>query len=571
MNKEAIISHIREVMERYDVKEQGFDAKEFNSKEDEREDITRSQLSRNNDTTVKSCMNIAYDISNKIRPFRSKMNNYQEMVFNNAVIEEGEFITDQFYKVTFEGTIIRGVFVNCHFDQTTFEKTNFINSAFVNCQFDNTLSVKSVYKNTLFVGCSYLDLKNDDYDNDFTQALEVPFTDIFEDGFEKKTIHNSADMDEKKAEKALALIHEHAKEGKPTKEELADMFEDEESYNAEKGFSFNSYEQTTIDEFQEEEEEQARPETTEETIDEENIETEPEQEEKKEINLTEDKEEGEEIMETLNEEKSFEGKTFTELDAGMSLEDKEFTDCEFDGVTFRRILPTGVPFAKCTFKNVVFDVAINNMQFTGCRFENVLFKKFVKNVLFENSDITFSTEQNRDVFTACSYIMADEAKKNKEAEEMICGKPKVKEYTEEEKQAMIKDEVEKNLEEAKNTAYEEGFKEGKETAENENDNPAEDLVETLKGLAEFTNGLVEKADKLVEKEKQTRKPKVEYRPKELTEEEIKKITIKYLHAHLTDFGNLFNEAQNYTEEESTEAEEKDSLVTESEESPETFL
>ena len=97
---------------------------------------------------------------------------------------------------------------------------------------------------------------------------------------------------------------------------------------------------------------------------------------------------------------------------------------------------------------MVFDVAVANMQFANCTFSNVLFTKMVKNVLFEGCSINFSSEQMKEVFTACSYI-ASEEKRDESVENIICGEPRVKELTEEEKQVLIKEEVEKRVGEEK--------------------------------------------------------------------------------------------------------------------------
>ena len=153
MTKEQMINSIREVIERYNITEQGFNTRAFNDKAPERIEIKKSELHCNNDEKVKTCMIINCDISDKLEPFRSKMNNYEEISIENADISRAEFVSDQFYKVIFEGGRLSGIFINCHFDQAFFNKTTFSNVAFVNCSFDETVSRNSSYKNTYFIGC----------------------------------------------------------------------------------------------------------------------------------------------------------------------------------------------------------------------------------------------------------------------------------------------------------------------------------------------------------------------------------------------------------------------------------
>lgn len=128
-----------------------------------------------------------------------------------------------------------------------------------------------------------------------------------------------------------------------------------------------------------------------------------------------------------------EGQTFAqnEFENGFKFKGKRFDKCTFKDIKISEYLPTGAPFIECTFENVVFDVAVANMQFANCTFINVLFTKMVKNVLFEGCNINFSSEQMKEVFTACSYI-ASEEKRNETAENIICGEPRTKELTEDE-------------------------------------------------------------------------------------------------------------------------------------------
>ena len=153
MTKEQMITSIREVIEKYNITEQGFNTRAFNDKASERIEIRKAELHCNNDEKVKTCMIINCDISDKLEPFRSKMNNYEEISIENADISRAEFVSDQFYKVIFEGGRLSGIFINCHFDQALFNKTTFSNVAFVNCSFDETVSRNSSYKNTYFIGC----------------------------------------------------------------------------------------------------------------------------------------------------------------------------------------------------------------------------------------------------------------------------------------------------------------------------------------------------------------------------------------------------------------------------------
>ena len=95
MTKEQMITAIREVIERYNISEQGFNTRAFNDKAPERIEIKKAELHCNNDEKVKTCMIINRDISNKLEPFRSKMNNYEEIAIDNADISRAEFVSDQ--------------------------------------------------------------------------------------------------------------------------------------------------------------------------------------------------------------------------------------------------------------------------------------------------------------------------------------------------------------------------------------------------------------------------------------------------------------------------------------------
>ena len=178
----------------------------------------------------------------------------------------------------------------------------------------------------------------------------------------------------------------------------------------------------------------------------------------------------------------------------------------------------------------------------------------VKNVLFEGCDIKFSDEQLKDVFTACSYI-ASEEKRDETAENLICGEPRTKDLTEEEKQALIKEEVEKRVEEERKTAYDEGVKAGIESAQEESESVSmEDLVESIRNLSKcVSEGLldvVNKAGSLVEKEADKHKTIEKEVVRELTEEEKKDMVIRYIHDHSAQALELFASAQNYKPEES---------------------
>lgn len=554
MTKEQMINSIREVIERYNITEQGFNTRAFNDKAPERIEIKKSELHCNNDEKVKTCMIINCDISDKLEPFRSKMNNYEEISIENADISRAEFVSDQFYKVIFEGGRLSGIFINCHFDQAFFNKTTFSNVAFVNCSFDETVSRNSSYKNTYFIGCHYRDLITEG-ENDTDTMHEFPFCDVQPSPCEDGTIHHSADVDEKNIQEELAQ-HEEI-EGIP--EELTQdsekMFENSDDKEIPKVIEFH---QQTIDDYDESQVvedvsggKESNPET--------------------EHNNTEDNEGEESNMEqtvkTETQTIDIEGQNFTqnEFENGFKFKGKRFDECTFKDIKISEYLPTGAPFSDCTFENVVFDVAVANMQFTNCTFSNVLFTKMVKNVLFEGCDINFSSEQMKEVFTACSYI-ASEEKRDEIAENIICGEPRVKELTEEEKQALIKEEVEKRVEEERKTAYDEGVKAGIESIQEESENvPMEDLVESIRKLSERMSecmlDVVNKASSVVEKEADKHKTIEKEVVRELTEEEMKDMVIRYIHDHSAQALELMTSAQNYKPEESEKTEAENSYAT----------
>ena len=548
MTKEQMITSIREVIKRYNISEQGFNTIAFNDKASERIEIKKSELHCNNDEKVKTCMIINCDISDKLEPFRSKMNNYEEISFNNADISRAEFVNDQFYQVRFEGGRISGIFINCHFDQTLFNKMTFSNVAFVNCSFDDTVSANSNYKNTYFIGCHYHDLIEKG-ENDTDTMHEFPFCDIQPSPCEDGTIHYSSNVDEKKVQEELK---KHDNEGIPEEltQDISKMFE-----NSDDGKSQNvtGFHQQTLEDY---------PEVS--GVDnlsdgkESNLETE------KEKNSTENNEGEENNMEqtvkTEVQKRDIEGQIFSqnEFENGFKFNGKRFDNCTFKDIKISEYLPTGAPFSDCTFENVVFDVAVANMQFANCKFSNVLFTKMVKNVLFEGCDIKFSDEQLKDVFTACSYI-ASEEKRDETAENLICGEPRTKELTKEEKQALIKEEVEKRVEEERKTAYDEGVKAGIESAQEESESVSmEDLVESIRNLSKcVSEGLldvVNKAGSLVEKEADKHKTIEKEVVRELTEEEKAEMAIRYIHDNINQVGELITSAQNYKSEESQRAE-----------------
>lgn len=554
MTKEQMINSIREVIERYNITEQGFNTRAFNDKAPERIEIKKSELHCNNDEKVKTCMIINCDISDKLEPFRSKMNNYEEISIENADISRAEFVSDQFYKVIFEGGRLSGIFINCHFDQAFFNKTTFSNVAFVNCSFDETVSRNSSYKNTYFIGCHYRDLITEG-ENDTDTMHEFPFCDVQPSPCEDGTIHHSADVDEKNIQEELAQ-HEEI-EGIP--EELTQdsekMFENSDDKEIPKVIEFH---QQTIDDYDESpvvEDVSGGKESNPET----------------EHNNTEDNEGEENNMEqtvkTETQTIDIEGQNFTqnEFENGFKFKGKRFDECTFKDIKISEYLPTGAPFSDCTFENVVFDVAVANMQFTNCTFSNVLFTKMVKNVLFEGCDINFSSEQMKEVFTACSYI-ASEEKRDEIAENIICGEPRVKELTEEEKQALIKEEVEKRVEEERKTAYDEGVKAGIESIQEESENvPMEDLVESIRNLSERMSecmlDVVNKASSVVEKEADKHKTIEKEVVRELTEEEMKDMVIRYIHDHSAQALELMTSAQNYKPKESEKTEAENSYAT----------
>ena len=547
MTKEQMITAIKEVIKNYNITEQGFNTRAFNDKAPERIEIKKAELHCNNDEKVKTCMIINCDISDKLEPFRSKMNNYEEISFNNADISRAEFVSDQFYKVEFEGGRISGIFINCHFDQALFNKMTFSNVAFVNCSFDDTVSENSNYKNTYFIGCHYHDLIEKG-ENDTDTMHEFPFCDIQPSPCEDGTIHHSSDVDEKNIQEEL---NNHDNEG--ILEELTHdpnkMFEGNDD---EKNQNVIVFRQQTIDDYDESPEADDLSDGKES-----NLET--------EHNSTENDEGEENNMEqTVKTEKQtidIEEQTFTqnEFENGFKFKGKRFDKCTFKDIKISEYLPTGAPFSECTFENVVFDVAVANMQFANCTFSNVLFTKMVKNVLFEGCSINFSSEQMKEVFTACSYI-ASEEKRDETAENIICGEPRVKELTEEEKQALIKEAVEKRVEEERKTAYDEGMKAGKESVQQEESEnvPMEDLVESIRNLSERMSecmlDVVNKTSSVVEKEADKHKTIEKEVVRELTEEEMKDMAIRYIHDNINQVGELITSAQNYKPEESEKSE-----------------
>ena len=543
MTKEQMITSIRKVIEKYNIREQGFNTIAFNDKASERIEIKKSELHCNNDEKVKTCMIINCDISDKLEPFRSKMNNYEEISFNNADISRAEFVSDQFYKVQFESARISGIFINCHFDQALFNKMTFSNVAFVNCSFDDTVSENSNYKNTYFIGCHYHDLIEKG-ENDTDTMHEFPFCDVQPSPCEDGTIHHSSDVDEKKVQEELDKQEDDEGLPKELTQGPDKMFENSDDKEIPKAIGFH---QQTIDDYPEEEkvkdsfnDEGSNPEA--------------------EHNNTENDEGEENNMEqTVKTEAQIidiEGQTFTqnEFENGFKFKGKRFDECIFKDIKVSEYLPTGAPFSECTFENVVFDVAVANMQFANCKFSNVLFTKMVKNVLFEGCDIKFSDDQLKDVFTACSYI-ASEEKRDETAENLICGEPRTKELTEEEKKALIKEEVEKRVENERKTAYDEGVKAGIESAQEESESVSmEDLVESIRKISECTHDLITKAGILVEKEADKHKTIEKEVVRELTEEEKKDMVIRYIHDHSSQALELMTSAQNYKPEESQRAE-----------------
>ena len=554
MTKEQMITVIREVIERYNISEQGFNTRAFNDKAPERIEIKKAELHCNNDEKVKTCMIINCDISDKLEPFRSKMNNYEEISFNNADISRAEFVSDQFYKVEFEGGRISGIFINCHFDQALFNKMTFSNVAFVNCSFDDTVSENSNYKNTYFIGCHYHDLIEKG-ENDTDTMHEFPFCDIQPSPCEDGTVHQSSNVDEKKIQEDLDKHDEN--EGLPEDfiQDSNKMFE-----NGDNGKNQNAtgFHQQSIDDY---------PEVTE-VRDSSNDEGSNLETEKNSIENDEGEENNmEQTVKTEAQTIDIEGQTFTqnEFENGFKFKGKRFDNCTFKDIKISEYLPTGAPFSDCTFENVVFDVAVANMQFSNCTFSNVLFTKMVKNVLFEGCDIKFTDDQLKDVFTACSYI-ASEEKRDETAENIICGEPRVKELTEEEKQALIKEEVEKRVEEERKTAYDEGMNAGIESAQKESENVSmEDLVESIRNLAKcMSEGMldvVNKAGSVVEKEADKHKTIEKEVVREMTEEEEKDMVIRYIHEHSAQALELMTSAQSYKPRESETSEATESFET----------
>lgn len=542
MTKEQMITAIREVIERYNISEQGFNTRAFNDKAPERIEIKKAELHCNNDEKVKTCMIINCDISDKLEPFRSKMNNYEEIAINNADISRAEFVSDQFYKVEFEGGRISGIFINCHFDHAVFNKMTFSNVAFVNCSFDDTVSTNSNYKNTYFIGCHYHDLIKEG-ENDTDTMHEFPFCDVQPSPCEDGTIHHSSDVDEKQVQEELDKQEDEVLPEELT-QDTGKMFENSDDKEIPKVIEFQ---QQTIDDYPEVTE--VRASSNDEGS---NLETEKNSTENDEG----EKDNMEQTVKTEVQTIDIEGQTFAqnEFENGFKFKGKRFDKCKFKDIKISEYLPTGAPFSDCTFENVVFDVAVANMQFANCTFSNVLFTKMVKNVLFEGCDINFSSEQMKEVFTACSYI-ASEEKRDETVENIICGEPRVKELTEEEKQALIKEEVEKRVGEERKTAYDEGVKAGIESVQEESENvPMEDLVESIRNLAEcISEGMldvVNRAGSVVEKEADKHKTIEKEVVREMTEEEKKDMVIRYIHDHSAQALELMTSAQNYKPEES---------------------
>ena len=545
MTKEQMSTAIREVIKNYNITEQGFNTRAFNDKASERIEIKKAELHCNNDEKVKTCMIINCDISDKLEPFRSKMNNYEEISFNNADISRAEFVSDQFYKVTFESARISGIFINCHFDHAVFNKMTFSNVAFVNCSFDDTVSTNSSYKNTYFIGCHYHDLIEEG-ENDTDTMHEFPFCDVQPSPCEDGTIHHSSDVDEKQVQEDEVLPEELT-------QDTGKMFENSDDKEIPKVIEFR---QQTIDDYDEvpgvKEQSDAK-------------ESNPETEQNNTENDEGEENNMEQTVKTEVQTIDIEGQTFTqnEFENGFKFKGKRFDKCTFKDIKISEYLPTGAPFSECTFENVVFDVAVANMQFANCTFSNVLFTKMVKNVLFEGCSINFSSEQMKEVFTACSYI-ASEEKRDESVENIICGEPRVKELTEEEKQVLIKEEVEKRVGEEKKTAYDEGMKAGIESVQEEPESISlENLVKTIRNIAECnktfsecTHDLITEAGILVEKEADKHKTIEKEVVRELTEEEKKNMVIRYIHGNINQVGELITSAQNYKfkESEKTESE-----------------
>lgn len=542
MTKEQMITAIKEVIKNYNITEQGFNTRAFNDKASERIEIKKAELHCNNDEKVKTCMIINCDISDKLEPFRSKMNNYEEISFNNADISRAEFVSDQFYKVTFESARISGIFINCHFDQALFNKMTFSNVAFVNCSFDDTVSENSNYKNTYFIGCHYHDLIEKG-ENDTDTMHEFPFCDIQPSPCEDGTVHQSSNVDEKKIQKELDRYEE---EGLPEglTQDNSKMFENSDDR---KNQNVTGFHQQTIDDYD-------KSPVVEDVSG--GKESNPETEQNNTENDEGEEDNMEQTVSTEVERIDIEGQTFNQEDfeKDFKFKGKRFDECTFKDITISEYLPTGAPFSDCTFDNVVFDVAVANMQFANCTFINVLFTKMVKNVLFEGCNINFSSEQMKEVFTACSYI-ASEEKRNETAENIICGEPRTKELTEDEKQALIKEEVEKRVGEERKTAYDEGMKAGKESVQQESDSVSkEKLVGSLKNISECMLDVVNEFSSLVEKEADKHKTIEKEVVRELTEEEIKDMVLRYIHDHSDQAFELMTSAKNYKPKESEESE-----------------
>ena len=451
-------------------------------------------------------------------------------------------MSDQFYKVSFESARISGIFINCHFDQALFNKMTFSNVAFVNCSFDDTVSENSNYKNTYFIGCHYHDLIEKG-ENDTDTMHEFPFCDIQPSPCEDGTVHQSSNVDEKKIQEDLDKQEDEIlpKEFTQDSNKMFENGDDGKSQNA------TGFHQQSIDDY---------PEVTEVRASSNDEGSNPETEQNNTENDEGEEDNMEQTVSTEVQRIDIEGQTFNQEDfeKDFKFKGKRFDECTFKDITISEYLPTGAPFSDCTFDNVVFDVAVANMQFANCTFINVLFTKMVKNVLFEGCNINFSSEQMKEVFTACSYI-ASEEKRNETAENIICGEPRTKELTEDEKQALIKEEVEKRVGEERKTAYDEGMKAGKESVQQESDSVSkEKLVGSLKNISECMLDVVNEFSSLVEKEADKHKTIEKEVVRELTEEEIKDMVLRYIHDHSDQAFELMTSAKNYKPKESEESE-----------------
>ena len=106
------------------------------------------------------------------------------------------------------------------------------------------------------------------------------------------------------------------------------------------------------------------------------------------------------------------------------------------------------------------------------------------------------------------------------------------------------------------------MKAGKESVQQESENSSmEDLVKSIRNLAECVSegmlDVVNEVSSLVEKEADKHKTIEKEVVRELTEEEIKDMVLRYIHDNINQVGELITSAQNYKSKETKESEESE--------------